>query len=391
MGGMTRRKFMEVGAVGAGMLAVGVTHLEAQEAQQKPLRVGFIGVGGRGGGLLQTALGLPGVEIVAICDTNPARLSNAISLVEKRTGKPPQGYGEDRDPFAYRKLLERDDIDCLVIATPCNWHGRMYVDCLNAKKHFYGEKPIAITVREIEMIQEARKRNPDVVVQIGFQWAASMSRADIVRKIRDGMIGELIEGRFHRYNGWGSLGRWFNRRELSGDWMLEQAVHEFNLLWWVTQAHPIAAYARGRRNVVEPENKERNITDYYTAVLEYPNGFIVHYTHGWISPPGYTGMSCRIIGTKGGADILDCTMQLRGQQQPIRGEGPGGDTREHMQNFFDAVKARDPKTVYAGIENGIAASYVGLMIRKSLDEGRRVTFEEMLQDREELPPLVLVD
>lgn len=388
-GVLNRRQFLELSAGGA-VSALSARALSAQEVQPKVLRVAFIGVGGRGGGLLQTALGLPGIEVVAICDTNPARLKNALALVEKRTGKLPQGYGEDRDPFAYRKLLEHSDIDCVVIATPCNWHGQMYLDCLNAKKHFYGEKPIAITVREIEMIQEARKRNPDVVVQIGFQWAASMARADIVRKIREGIIGELIEGRFYRHNGWGSLGRWFNRRELSGDWMLEQAVHEFNLLWWVTQSHPIAAYAKGRRNVVEPENKERNITDYYTAVLEYPDGFIVHYTHGWISPPGYTEMRCRLIGTKGGADLIDCTIQLRGQPS-IRGEGQGGDTREHMQNFFDAVRALNPKMVYAGIENGIAASYVGLMIRKSLDEGRRITFEEMLQDKGELPPLIVVD
>jgi len=380
---ISRRRFLGLSSAG---LAIGIASSLRAE-QMRNLRVGFIGVGGRGTDLLRTTLSLPGIEVIAICDVNPNNLERALSIVEKAQGRRPDAYG--KDPFHYRELLSRDDLECVVIATPCNWHGVMYVDCLEAEKHVYGEKPMAITVREIEMIEEARRRHEKVVVQIGFQWGASKERADIVEKIRKGLIGELIEGRFHRHNGWGSLGRWFNKRELSGDWMLEQAVHEFNLLWWVTGKHPIAAYAVGRRNIVEPNNPQRNVTDFYTAILEYPGGFTVHYTHGWISPQGYTGMSCRVIGTKGGADLLDCTIQLLGQQERIRGEGPGGDTKEHLQNFFDAVRAGNPKMVNCGIENGAAASYVGLLIRKSLDEKRRVTFEEMIEDKGEMPPLVV--
>lgn len=379
---MTRREFVKLGSAG---LAFGLaSSLQAEPV--KPLRVGFIGVGGHGTGLLQTTLKLEGISVVAICDINPKNLERACAIVEKAQGKRPDAYG--KDPFHYRETLRRDDIDCLVIATPCNWHGVMYVDAINAEKHFYGEKPMAITVREIQLIHEAKKKHPNVVVQIGFQWGAHRGRADVVRKVQEGLIGELIEGRFFRYNSWSSLGRWFNKRELSGDWMLEQAVHEFNLMWWVTKSHPVAAYTVGRRNVVEPENPERNVTDFYTTVLEYPNGLIVHYSHGWINPQGYTGFSARFIGTKGGVDLMDCTIQLRNQKEPIRGEGPSGDIREHLQNFFDAVRAGDPNIVYCGIENGTAASYVGLMIRKSLDEKRRVTFEEMLKDDKELPPLI---
>jgi hypothetical protein len=98
-------------------------------------------------------------------------------------------------------------------------------------------------------------------------------------------------------------------------------------------------------------------------------------------------MSTRFIGTKGGLDVLGCTLHLHGQQNPISGEGPGGDTPEHLQNFFDAVRAGDPNLTYCGIDNGTAASYMGLLIRKSLDEKRRVTFEEMFQDNQTLPPL----
>ncbi|MFA0742644.1 MAG: hypothetical protein DFNUSKGM_002771 [Candidatus Fervidibacter sacchari] len=380
---MGRREFLKSAsaAIAFGALA------SRGDAQVKELRCAFIGVGGRGISLLRETLKLPGIRIVAICDINEQNRNRAVAIVQEAQKHRPDALG-DKGVFHYRDLLARDDVDCLVIATPCNWHATMYVDALNAGKHFYGEKPIAITMNEIRAILEARKKNPKVVVQIGFQWGAHQGRADVVKKVQNGMIGDLLEGRFHRYNSWRSLGRWFNKRELSGDWMLEQAVHEFNLMWWVTKSHPAAAYAVGRRNVIEPNNPERNVTDYYTAVLEYPNGLIVHYSHGWISPPGFTGMSAHFIGTKGAVDLLGAYIVLREKGERITGEGQPGDTLEHLQNFFEAVRAGDPNMVYCGVDNGVASSYVGLLIRLSLDRKRQVTFDELMQLDDGWSPLV---
>jgi len=383
---LSRRDFLKAGTAGVALGWAATSWRSRVLAEEvKSLRCGFIGVGGRGTYLLQTVLGLPGVEVVAICDTNPNHLSRACDLVEKAQGKRPEALGEG--PYHYRELLRREEVDCLVVATPCYWHGIMYIEALQADKPFYGEKPMAITVREIELIQAARREHPKVVVQLGFQWGASRARADAIRQVHEGAIGDLIEGRFYRHNGWGSLGRWFNQRDLSGDWMLEQAVHEFNLMWWVTQAHPQRAYTVGRRGVLEPQNPWRDVTDFYTTILEYPNGLVIHYTHGWIDPPGFGGMSTRFIGTRGGIDVLGCTLHLQGRQEPVSGQGPGGDTPEHLQNFFEAVRAGDPQMAYCGVDNGTAASYVGLLIRKSLDEKRPVTLQEMLADNQDLPPL----
>uniref|UniRef100_UPI0040492CFD Gfo/Idh/MocA family protein n=1 Tax=Candidatus Fervidibacter sp. TaxID=3100871 RepID=UPI0040492CFD len=379
---MGRRGFLK------GTTAVALGALAARgNAQQGELRCAFIGVGGRGTSLLRETLKLSSIRIVAICDINQQNRDRAVSIVQEAQGHRPDSLGE-KGPFHYRELLERKDVDCLVIATPCNWHAVMYVDALNAGKHFYGEKPIAITMNEVRTILEARKKNPKVVVQIGFQWGAHQGRADIVRKVQEGMIGELLEGRFHRYNSWGSLGRWFNKREFSGDWMLEQAVHEFNLMWWVVKTHPVACYAVGRKNVIEPQNTERNVTDYYTAVLEYPNGLIVHYSHGWISPQGFTGMATHFIGTNGAVDLLGAYIILREKGERISGQGQPGDTLEHLSNFFDAVRKGDPNAVYCGVDNGVAASYIGLLIRLSLDKKQRVTFDELMQLDDGWSPLV---
>lgn len=380
---MERREFLKAASAALvfGALSSSIN------SQSKELRCAFIGVGGRGTYLLRETLKLPNIRVVVICDINEGNRERAVAIVQESQKHRPEALG-DKGVFHYRDLLSRDDIDCLVISTPCNWHATMYVDALNAGKHFYGEKPIAITMNEIRAILEARKKNPKVVVQIGFQWCAHQGRADVVRKVHEGEIGDLLEGRLHRYNNWVSLGRWFNKRELSGDWMLEQAVHEFNLIWWVTRSHPVAAYAIGRRNVLEPNNSERNVTDYYTALLEYPNGLVVHYSHGWISPQGFTGMSAHFIGTKGAVDVLGAYIALRDKKERISGQGQPGDTLEHLRNFFDAVREGNPNSVYCGIDNGVAASYVGLLIRLSLDRGSKVTFDDLMNLDDGWSPLV---
>ncbi len=392
---ISRRNFVKDVALGAaGALFVrsqSVFGESAAPAPGRPLKVGCIGVGGRGTGLLSDILSIDGVEVAAICDINPNNLRRAQKMVEQRRGNRPDGIGES--PYDYRKLLAREDLDCVVIATPCYWHSTMYVDAINAGKHFYGEKPLSITAWELKAVNEAYKNHPNVVVQIGFQWGAHKGRADIIRKVHGGLIGELLEGRFHRFNGWDGHGGWYADRTMSGDWMLEQAVHEFNLIWWVTQTHPASCFATGRSGIIPG----RNTTNYYHAILQYPeklNNLVVHYGHGWIHVPDFPGEGIQtdFIGTKGALNVMEAYVQLReapaGGSARVQGEGPGGDTRDHFTNFFECVRAGTPEKANCGIANGTAGSIIGLMIRQSLEEKRVVTLEETLNDprRPPVPP-----
>jgi len=390
MDSMNRRRFLKIGA-GAGLaaaLAGGKAVRPAKGAEQKPLRVGFIGVGGRGSHLLQNVLSCENVEVTVICDITPGNLKRAVELVEKKTNKRPEGFGDY--PYAYRQLLKRDDIDCVVIATPCYWHEVMYTDALNAGMSFYGEKPLAITAGGIRAVSEAAAKNPKAIVQIGFQWGAHPARREIVQKVRDGLIGELLEGRFQRLNGWDGHGGWYADRDQSGDWMLEQAVHEFNLMWMVTQTHPNLCYTAGRAGIIPG----RNTTNYYTTILQYPDplkNLIVHYSHGWIEVPDFSkgGLRAEFIGRNGGLDVMGAFVQLREKPADgrlrIAGRGGEGDTRDHLVNFFESVRAGAPDRANCGIANGIGASYIGLMIRQSLELKRPVTLEETLADTRKPP------
>src|SRR5947199_3212752 len=115
---LTRRHFLQVPAVAAGSAAL----LSAQSPNDT-VRVAFIGVGNRGSFLLRHMLKVPGVKVVAICDINPQTLKAAIDQATA-AGHSPEGYSE------FRRLLDRKDIDTVVIATPVDLHKEMAVAAL---------------------------------------------------------------------------------------------------------------------------------------------------------------------------------------------------------------------------------------------------------------------
>ena len=179
-------------------------------------------------------------------------------------------------------------------------------------------------------------------------------------------------------------------RILGGDWMLEQAVHEFNLIWMTVGKHPLTAFTAGRVGIIPG----RTTTNYYHTILQYPENLIISYAHGWIQVPEFPGGALHVLftGRDGGLNVMDAYAHLR--QKPkhgnrrIPGKGPGGDTRAHFQNFFESLRAGDPAQANCGIANGVGASYIGLMIRQSLEKSRMVTLDETLKDprRAPVPP-----
>ena len=126
----TQRRHFLLGSLAASA----AVPLRAQEPQQ--IRVGFIGTGGRGTYLLKGTLALPGVKVMAVCDTKPDRLDNAATVAARDK---PNTYSE------WRRLIDRKDIDAIYIATPCDLHVEMALAALQAGKHIYCEKAVWTT------------------------------------------------------------------------------------------------------------------------------------------------------------------------------------------------------------------------------------------------------
>lgn len=379
-GSVTRRDFLKLGIAAGATASLGSLALGQQEGADR-LRCGFIGVGGRGTALLRNVLTFDDVDVVAICDINPQNLARGINTVAEAGRDKPDGSGEDGDEYAYRRLLDRKDIQTVVLATPCHWHAPMYLDTLGAGKHFYGEKPMCISVKEANDIVAAAERNPGVVAQIGFQRRANPHYIEGIKLIQAGEIGELLEGRVAWSNAWGPLRGWFSHRAESGDWVIEQACHTWDVLNWVTGKTPLRAYATARADIYTADEPDRDVNDYYSAIIEYPDKFTVSAVHTWISPNdgAFAGVYERVVGRLGGCDLGEGRLIYRDQAKGRREVGEDvSDTRESLRSFFNSVKQGKPPV--SGVYNGRDAVLVGLLIRKSYDEGRVVTWDELLQD-----------
>lgn len=143
-----------------------------------------IGVGGQGLGNLNAFLG-KGVTPAAICDVDSARLAKAVKLVTEK-GHTCEGYQD------YRKLLERKDIDAVVISTPDHWHALPTIHACQAGKDVYCEKPLSLTVAEGRKMVEAARSNQRIV-QTGSQQRSDDRFRKACEYVRSGRLGKISE------------------------------------------------------------------------------------------------------------------------------------------------------------------------------------------------------
>ena len=195
----TRRQFLQKTAGTAGALAVSrnillqpeyiPTALEKVVPASDRLRLGIVGIGMQGSGLLATAITLPGVECVAACDLYDGRHALAQELVGKKIPTTRR----------YKELLDNKEIDCIIAAVPDHWHKQVMVDAVNAGKDIYSEKPMSHSAADGLAMVEAYKKTGRVV-QIGSQRVSSVVCAKAKELLASGIIGELnlVEGSLGR-------------------------------------------------------------------------------------------------------------------------------------------------------------------------------------------------
>ena len=184
---MSRRELLKAGIAGAALVASSRWETFGQE-NVKTIRLGSIGVGGRGTGLLGVALSMKGVEVPAICDISEGNLNRALDLVDKARGKKPEGYLQG--PTDYRRMLARDDLDAVLIATPMQLHSQMAADALRAGKNVLSEVAAAVTLEGCWEIVKAAEESKKVymLAENVCYYPSNLSLWEMVRK---GLFGEL--------------------------------------------------------------------------------------------------------------------------------------------------------------------------------------------------------
>ena len=208
-----------------------------------------------------------------------------------------------------------------------------------------------------------------------------------MQQIHAGELGTLVEGRVAWLNSWGPLYGWFGKRDRSGDWMVEQAVHNWDVMNWANNCLPVRAMGMGRAGLYADKQPDRDVHDYYTALVEYENGVIVNIIHSWISPgqeghfkSTFNDEYTRLLGTDAGIDFNSGTFSYRKElDKPDRiGHNHPGDITGSLlslEAFVNSVRTRSAPV--GNVEHGRAAVLTCLLVREAVYRGGEVTMKEL--------------
>ena len=180
---LTRRRLLQAGA-GAALAGPGERRMD-----ERAVRVGVVGVGGRGMGLLQTLLQIPGVQTPAVCDIVEERTRQAQAIVEKASGVRPEAY--TRGDHDYERLCARDDLDAVVSATPWQWHAPIAIASMRAGKMIGTEVPACQTIAECwELVRTSEQTGVPCMMLENVNYFENVLA--VLRMVREGVYGDLL-------------------------------------------------------------------------------------------------------------------------------------------------------------------------------------------------------
>jgi predicted dehydrogenase len=180
---LNRRDFVKLSAAGMAATSVlGASPTQAARGANDKLVVALIGCGGRGMGDAGQFKKLPNVEVAYVCDVDESRLAAAAKSFGVAAGKAVNDL---------RRVLDDKSVDAVIVATPDHWHSLAAILACDAGKHVYVEKPISHNIREGRLLVEASARNK-TLVQHGTQSRSTVTMIEAVKKLRDGIIGDVL-------------------------------------------------------------------------------------------------------------------------------------------------------------------------------------------------------
>jgi predicted dehydrogenase len=366
------------------------------------IRLGVIGSGGRGRDVLGVFLSNAEVDCPVICDVDDAMAAQGAQLVEKQRGHKPDTVKD------FRRVLDRKDVDAVLVATPDHWHALPTVYGCQAGKDVYVEKPLATSIDEGRAMLEASKQHKRVV-QMGTQWRSGQHWKDVAEFIQSGKLGKVGLARAWAYHDWlGNIGnppdsapppgvdydlwlgpapkrpfnpsrfhfnfRWF--WDYAGGLMTDWGVHQINIiLWAMGMAHPKTVSATGGKYVLT-DNSET--PDTQVAVYEFPT-----YTMIWEHKVGigvglngrpwgisFSGSEGTLILTDGGWEIVP--EPKKKSLEAVKNKGSGDARFPHVRNFLDCMKSRQPPA--ENLEIGHFVSSVAHLGNIALRSGKKIVW-----------------
>jgi predicted dehydrogenase len=369
--------------------------LAAAKAPDGPvLRAGLIGCGGRGRGAAVNFLDAgPNLQIVALADTFPDRVADAQRLLKKERGQeiPDSRCFVGFD--AYQKLLD-SGVDVVLHATPPHFRPMHAAAVVDASKHLFIEKPVAVDVPGAKSIMETADRaaSRGLSVITGTQLRRELPRMAVQQRIRDGAIGDVRAVRAIRNQGalwyrkpqpgWSDMEYmirdWVNWTWLSGDIIVEQHIHHLDAVLWVLGKQPVNAVGMGAHV------RRRTGDQYDFFAIDYDFGDSVHLQTTIRQLNGCANTREEVfIGTKGSANLDGMIYDVAGKQV-WKYEGPtnNGLVQEHV-DWVTAIRTAKP--VNTAKETAIS-TLMAIMGRDSAYTGKAVAWSDLMASTARLGP-----
>jgi len=260
----------------------------------KTIKLGVIGTGDRGSGLISILNDIEGIDVVAVCDVLDFRLKNGL----QKTNNKAKAY------LNYKDLLSDKEIDAVLIATPFNTHAQIAMDANDAGKHVYCEKTMAKGLREIQTLV-SKVSNSKLIFQTGHQYHSSRLYKHIVELIKSGEIGEIasFECQWNRNGNWrrpvsdSTLERvinWRMYKEYSGGLVAELCSHQIDFVSWVLGENPKKIMGIGG---IDFWKDGRETYDNVHLLYEYPSG--VKATFKCLTSNSLNDYQIKVQGSKG--------------------------------------------------------------------------------------------
>lgn len=339
----------------------------------RPVNTAMVGIGNRGSFLLEGVLRQPNAKVVALCDIKPDRLDKAASVAAKDN---PATYAD------WHRIIERKDVDAVFIATPPYLHSEMAIQAVKAGKHVYCEKPLGITPSQVRALLDAAKGSKTVFVA-GQQLRSQKQLAETVRKIREGVIGDVIMVKAQRHAAAdlphdGTSADWYFDVTKSGGYLIEQSVHNLDLCNWAIGSHPLRASGFGGILFYKNDPPGRTIFDCGSITYNYPNGVLMSFTQNVFHPASmpHGNQYVYVYGTKGAVDLMTGNMYPpgRGSQPVVLAPKQQEDQFAHIAAFYESILHGTPPPV--DIKVGATAALTAILGHEAMVQEKVVNWSD---------------
>ncbi len=384
-----RRSFIKSTAA----VATGITVMKSNTAfgsqANSRLNLAITGCGGRGGFVGSLFEQHTNTKVVALHDYFARRvnaLGEKLKVAENR-----RYTGLD----TYRELFA-DDVDVVAVMGPPYFHPEQSVEILNAGKHLYLAKPLAVDVPGCKKIlKAARQKKGKLSILVDFQTRNHPYFVEAAKRVHDGAIGFPVLGHVYYQAGrlrpqatdqspMARLANWVFDIELSGDIIVEQNIHVIDVANWYLNSHPLKAYGTGGRKA---RTDVGNCWDHFIVTFWYPNDVMVDFSSGQYLK-GYDDLCIRVYGSEGTVDShYGGPVKITGDHEWPGGHTEGIYTDGTVNNIKDYhTSVVDGKPLYSTLEESIKSNLSAILGRMAAYENRVVTWEEMMASEAVMDP-----